>query len=148
MSLLKVRGLEVAFDNEDGEDLVVVGGVDLSLKPGQTLGRVGESGCGKSVSALSLLRLLPQPTGKILNGSILWKGNDLLTMSSDDIRSIRGNEIGMIFQEPMSSLNPSLTCGYQVEEILLQHKKISKKEAKILVRDASSYMSEFLTFLT
>ena len=70
MSLLEVRGLEVAFENEEGDDLVVVDGVDLSLKPGQTLGLVGESGCGKSVSALSLLRLLPQPTGKILNGSI------------------------------------------------------------------------------
>ena len=97
MSLLEVRGLEVAFENEEGEDLVVVDGVDLSLKPGQTLGLVGESGCGKSVSALSLLRLLPQPTGKILNGSILWKGNDLLNMSTDEIRSIRGKEIGMIF---------------------------------------------------
>ncbi len=129
MSLLEVRGLEVAFENEEGEDLVVVDGVDLSLKPGQTLGLVGESGCGKSVSALSLLRLLPQPTGKILNGSILWKGNDLLTMSTDEIRSIRGKEIGMIFQEPMNALNPAHTIGRQVDEVFLTHQGLDRESS-------------------
>jgi oligopeptide/dipeptide ABC transporter ATP-binding protein len=131
MSLLEVRGLEVAFENEEGEDLVVVDGVDLSLKPGQTLGLVGESGCGKSVSALSLLRLLPQPTGKILNGSILWKGNDLLTMSNDEIRSIRGKEIGMVFQEPMNALNPAHTIGRQVDEVFLTHQGLDRKQARV-----------------
>ena len=130
MSLLEVRGLEVAFENEDGEDLVVVDGVDLSLKPGQTLGLVGESGCGKSVSALSLLRLLPQPTGKILNGSILWKGNDLLNMSTDEIRSIRGKEIGMIFQEPMNALNPAHTIGRQVDEVYITHQGLDRVQAR------------------
>ena len=131
MSLLEVRGIEVAFENEEGESLVVVDGVDLSLKPGQTLGLVGESGCGKSVSALSLLRLLPQPTGKILNGSILWKGNDLLTMSTDEIRSIRGKEIGMIFQEPMNALNPAHTIGRQVDEVFLTHQGLDREQARV-----------------
>ena len=131
MSLLEVRGLEVAFENEEGEDLVVVDGVDLSLKPGQTLGLVGESGCGKSVSALSLLRLLPQPTGKILNGSILWKGNDLLNMSTDEIRSIRGKEIGMIFQEPMNALNPAHTIGRQVDEVYITHQGLDRGQARV-----------------
>ena len=130
MNLLEVRGLKVAFENEKGEDLVVVDGVDLSLESGQTLGLVGESGCGKSVSALSLLRLLPHPAGKILNGSILWKNVDLLSMSSDQIRSIRGKEIGMIFQEPMNALNPSHTIGRQVDEVFLTHREMKQAEAR------------------
>ncbi len=122
MNLLEARGLEVAFTDEEGLDLVVVDGIDLSLKPGHSLGLVGESGCGKSVTALSLLQLLPQPAGKILAGSVNWKGRDLRSISPEGMRAIRGEEIGMIFQEPLNALNPAHTIGRQVDEAFLAHR--------------------------
>ena len=93
------------------------------------LGLVGESGSGKSVTALSILRLIPDPPGKIVGGAILFKGRDLLKLAWEDIREVRGNEISMIFQEPMTSLNPVFTIGRQLMEVYLQHETISKKEA-------------------
>jgi oligopeptide/dipeptide ABC transporter ATP-binding protein len=97
--------------------------------PGEVVGLVGESGSGKSVTALSILRLIPDPPGRIMEGSILFKGQDLLKLSWEDIRKIRGREISMIFQEPMTSLNPVFTIGMQIMEVVLHHEKISKKDA-------------------
>ena len=94
-------------------------GVDLDIRPGEVLGLVGESGSGKSVTALSVLRLIPDPPGRIVAGEILFKGRDLLKLSWDEIRKIRGNDISMIFQEPMTSLNPVFTIGMQVTEVIL-----------------------------
>ena len=106
-----------------------VDGVDFDILPGEVLGLVGESGSGKSVTALSILRLIPDPPGKIIAGSILYKGRDLLKLSWKEIRDIRGKEISMIFQEPMTSLNPVFTIGKQLMEVVLEHENVSKKEA-------------------
>jgi oligopeptide/dipeptide ABC transporter ATP-binding protein len=106
-----------------------VDGVDLSIFPGEVLGLVGESGSGKSVTALSVLRLIPDPPGRIVAGEIYFKGRDLLKVDYDAIREVRGKEIGMIFQEPMTSLNPVFTIGFQLMEVYLQHEDISKKQA-------------------
>ncbi len=106
-----------------------VDGVDLDIFQGEVVGLVGESGSGKSVTALSILRLIPDPPGKIVEGSILFRGRDLLKMSCEEIRAIRGKEISMIFQEPMTSLNPVFTIGMQLTEAVLQHERVSKKEA-------------------
>jgi oligopeptide/dipeptide ABC transporter ATP-binding protein len=126
--LLQVRGLKTYFHTEAGT-AKAVDGVDLDLFEGEVLGLVGESGSGKSVTALSVLRLIPNPPGEIVAGQVLFRGQDLLTLSRDEIRRIRGNEISMIFQEPMSSLNPVLTIGAQVMEVLLEHQTSSKDEA-------------------
>ena len=104
-------------------------GVNLSIFPGEVLGLVGESGSGKSVTALSVLRLIPEPPGKITGGEVFFKGRDLLKLDYDEIRAIRGKEISMIFQEPMTSLNPVFRIGMQLMEVYLQHEDISKKEA-------------------
>ena len=106
-----------------------VDGVDFDIQAGEVLGLVGESGSGKSVTALSILRLIPDPPGKIVGGSILYKGRDLLKLSWKEIRQIRGKEISMIFQEPMTSLNPVFTIGKQLMEVILEHERVSKKEA-------------------
>ena len=106
-----------------------VDGVDFDIQAGEVLGLVGESGSGKSVTALSILRLIPDPPGKIVGGSILYKGRDLLKLSWKEIRDIRGKEISMIFQEPMTSLNPVFTIGKQLMEVVLEHEAVSKKEA-------------------
>ncbi len=127
-SLLKVKELSVAFTSDEGE-VQALDAVDFEVKHGQTLGLVGESGCGKSVTALSVMRLLPKPIGKIIGGSIHFGGMDLLKLTSDEIRQIRGNEIGMIFQEPMNALNPVRTIGDQISESFLLHQKITPKEA-------------------
>ena len=127
-SLLKVRELSVSFITDDGE-VQALDEVNFEVKHGQTLGLVGESGCGKSVTALSVMRLLPRPIGKITNGSIHFGGMDLLKMNPDEIRQIRGNDIGMIFQEPMNALNPVRTIGDQISESFLLHQNISPKEA-------------------
>jgi oligopeptide/dipeptide ABC transporter ATP-binding protein len=126
--LLDIRGLRTHFMTQAGV-AKAVDGVDLSIYPGEVLGLVGESGSGKSVTALSVLRLIPDPPGKIVAGEIQFKGRDLLKLSYDDIRDVRGKEIGMIFQEPMTSLNPVFTIGFQLTEVYLQHEDISKKEA-------------------
>ena len=106
-----------------------VDGVDLSLERGRTLGIVGESGCGKSVTALTIMGLVPQPPGRIAGGEVLFEGEDLLQASPRRLRDLRGDKLSMIFQEPMSSLNPAFPVGEQVAEVLLRHRKIGKKEA-------------------
>ncbi len=126
--LLMVKDLKAGFETDDGL-LVAVDDVDFSIERGKTLGIVGESGCGKSVSALSLIRLLPQPMGKILGGEILFDGMDLRTIDDAEMHRIRGGEIGMIFQEPMTALNPVHTIGRQLMEAVLIHQQVDKREA-------------------
>jgi oligopeptide transport system ATP-binding protein len=121
--LLDVRGLTTRFRTERGE-VTAVDDVSFTLEAGQTLAIVGESGSGKSVTALSLMRLIPQPPGRISAGQIFFEGQDLLALSEEQMRSVRGNRISMIFQEPMSSLNPSLTVGLQVAEPINVHRKV------------------------
>ena len=127
--LLEVGNLQTHFAIEGGE-LPAVDGVSFSLEAGRTLGIVGESGCGKSVTALSIMGLVPQPPGRIAAGQILFEGIDLLKLEAAQMRALRGNRIAMIFQEPMSSLNPAFTIGEQVAEGLLRHRAIGKQEAK------------------
>jgi oligopeptide transport system ATP-binding protein len=127
--LLSVRDLRTRFFTADGE-VKAVDGVSFDLYPGQTLGLVGESGCGKSVTALSIMRLIPNPPGKIVGGQIFFEGADLLTMSDDQIRRVRGNKIAMIFQDPMTSLNPVLTINRQISESLMLHLKMDKGQAR------------------
>lgn len=126
--LVEIEGLRTYFQTESGV-AKAVDGIDLDIYPGEILGLVGESGSGKSVTALSILRLIPEPPGKIAEGAIRYKGTDLLKLSWEEIRKIRGNEISMIFQEPMTSLNPVFTIGMQLMEIVLEHENCSKKEA-------------------
>ena len=127
-NLLEVRDLVTAFDTDAGQ-LTAVDGVSFPVPRGRTLGIVGESGCGKSVTAMSIMRLLPQPMGKILSGEVLLGDTNLATLPRDEMRSIRGNRISMIFQEPMTALNPVQRIGQQICEVLLQHQDISKAEA-------------------
>ena len=126
--LLEIKGLSVSFETDEGS-VQALDAVDFEMGLGQTLGLVGESGCGKSVTALSIMRLLPKPIGCVTAGSILFQGEDLLKLSPDGIRKIRGNEIGMIFQEPMNALNPVMTIGDQLSEVFLLHQEILAKEA-------------------
>ena len=126
--LLEVKDLETQFSTPDGT-VHAVNGISFSLKEGETLGVVGESGCGKSVTMLSILRLIPMPPGKIVNGTVLFQGQDLMKMSKDEIRQIRGAKISMIFQDPMTSLNPVLTIGKQMMEPLLLHLGMTKEQA-------------------
>jgi oligopeptide/dipeptide ABC transporter ATP-binding protein len=129
MNVLEIKGLKTRFQTKGGM-LTAVDGIDLSLGRGETFGLVGESGCGKSVTALSILQLLPKPAGRIAAGEILFEGRDLVKMSPSEIRRIRGNEISMIFQEPMTCLNPVYTVGFQVEEVLRKHRRMRKREAR------------------
>jgi oligopeptide/dipeptide ABC transporter ATP-binding protein len=126
--LLEIRGLRTHFHTEAGV-AKAVDGVDLDIMPGEVLGLVGESGSGKSVTALSVLRLIPDPPGRIVAGEVRFNGRDLLSLSWEEIRRIRGREISMIFQEPMTSLNPVFTIGAQVMEMLLIHEHRSKHDA-------------------
>lgn len=126
--LLDIRGLRTQFFTDDGLARAV-DGVSYSLEKGETVGVVGESGCGKSVTALSVLRLIPDPPGKIVEGEILFEGTDLLQLSAADMRRIRGNDISMIFQEPMTSLNPVFTIGNQITEAVRLHQGLNKKDA-------------------
>jgi peptide/nickel transport system ATP-binding protein len=126
--LLQIKDLKTYFHTEAGT-AKAVDGVSFDIMPGEVVGLVGESGSGKSVTALSILRLIPDPPGRIMEGSILFKGQDLLKLSWEDIRAIRGREISMIFQEPMTSLNPVFTIGMQLMEVVLHHERISKKDA-------------------
>ncbi len=121
--MLKIQNLSVSFQENK-----VVNAINFELNKGEIVGIVGESGSGKSVSSLAILGLLPK--NATVEGSIFFNETNLINSSEKEFQKIRGNQISMIFQEPMSSLNPSLTCGFQVQEILLQHKNISKKEAK------------------
>jgi oligopeptide/dipeptide ABC transporter ATP-binding protein len=124
-----VRGLRTTFRAEQGE-VWAVDGVDLRVERGRTLGIVGESGCGKSVTALSIMGLVPQPPGRIAAGEVLFEGEDLLKAPAQRLRDLRGDKLAMIFQEPMTSLNPAFTVGDQITEALLRHRAIGKEEAK------------------
>ncbi|WP_134684344.1 ABC transporter ATP-binding protein [Brevibacillus migulae] len=126
-AILEVKQLRTRFKNDRGK-VAVVDGVDFSIRQGETLGVVGESGCGKSVTSLSIMRLLPQNGSS--EGHILFEGKDLLALSEKQMQSVRGNEIAMIFQEPMTSLNPLHTVGKQIEEAVLLHRSVSKEDAK------------------
>jgi oligopeptide/dipeptide ABC transporter ATP-binding protein len=126
--LLQVRDLVVGFDS--GRSFArAVDGVSFDVRRGRTLGIVGESGCGKSVTAFSIMRLLPQPHGKIVSGSILFEGQDLVRAGEAELHRIRGGSIGMVFQEPLSALNPVQTIGRQLSEVLLLHKPVTKQQA-------------------
>lgn len=126
--ILEVKGLKTYFETGRGT-IKAVDGVNLSLEKGDTLGVVGESGCGKTVLALSIMRLVPKPAGKIVAGKIIFDGTDLVTLSEAGMRGIRGREISMIFQEPMTSLNPVLKIGEQVAEVIRVHQGLSAGEA-------------------
>lgn len=126
--LLDIRGLQTYFHTYEGVSRAV-DGVDLTIGKGETVSIVGESGCGKSVTALSILRLVPDPPGRIVGGEIIFQGDNLLTLDMAAMRKVRGNKISMIFQEPMTSLNPLFTVGFQISEILRLHKNLSKRAA-------------------
>lgn len=127
-TLLEVRDLVTAFDTDAGQ-VTAVDSVSFTVEKGRTLGLVGESGCGKSVTALSIIRLLPQPMGRILGGQVLLKGMDLVTIPDPEMHKVRGGRIGMIFQEPLTALNPVHRIGKQISEVFLLHMDISRKEA-------------------
>jgi len=126
--LLDVRNLRTHFASERGE-VRAVDGVDFRLERGRTLGIVGESGCGKSVTALSIMGLVPQPPGRIAGGEVLLEGEDLLKAPPGRLRDLRGDKLSMIFQEPMTSLNPAFPVGDQIAEALLRHRKLSRSDA-------------------
>src|SRR5512136_2569463 len=128
-TILQVQNLQTRFKTYDG--LVrAVNGISFELNEGETLGVVGESGCGKSVSVLSIMGLIPQPPGIIAGGQALYHGSDLLKKSQEDMRHIRGKEIAMIFQDPMTSLNPVLTIGFQISEALQLHMAMNVDQAR------------------
>lgn len=126
--LVEIRNLRTHFRTEDGV-VPAVDGVNMYIRRGETLGVVGESGCGKSVTSLSVMRLIPNPPGEIVDGEILFEGRDLLKLPEPEMRKIRGNEISMIFQEPMTSLNPVFTVGDQIAEAIMLHQGLNYKEA-------------------
>src|SRR6266850_8320331 len=127
--LLQVRDLHTHFFTDDGV-VRAVDGVSFEIHAGETLAVVGESGSGKSVTSLSILRLIPSPPGRIVSGSIRFRGRELLELSNDEMRRVRGREISMIFQEPMTSLNPVYTCGDQIMESLILHEKLNRRSAR------------------
>jgi oligopeptide/dipeptide ABC transporter ATP-binding protein len=127
--LIRLNDLQTSFLTPDGE-VKAVDGVSFEIDEGKTLGLVGESGCGKSVTALSILRLVPSPPGKVVGGKVLYRGRDLLGLSGREMRKIRGNEISMIFQEPMTSLNPVFTIGNQIGEAIRLHQGLGKRETR------------------
>ncbi|NQD66259.1 ABC transporter ATP-binding protein, partial [Bacillus haikouensis] len=126
--VLEVKNLKTHFTSKKGVTKAV-DGIDFVLHEGETLGIVGESGCGKSMTSLSILRLVPSPPGKIVDGTIELKGRDILKMSESELRQVRGNQISMIFQEPMTSLNPVIPVGEQIAEAIRIHQKLGKKDA-------------------
>ncbi len=128
-TVLEVKGLKTQFFTQDGV-VKAVNGISYDLNEGETLGLVGESGCGKSVSVMSLMRLIPMPPGRIVGGEAIFEGRDLMKINDDEMRSVRGNKIAMIFQDPMTSLNPVLTIGQQVSEALQLHLGMSKSEGR------------------
>jgi oligopeptide transport system ATP-binding protein len=127
--ILKVTGLTTSFFTEQGV-IKAADGVDLTVRSGETVGLVGESGCGKSVTALSILRIIPSPPGRITSGTISFMGNDLLSLTEREMQKIRGDSISMIFQEPMTSLNPVYTIGEQICEVFRFHRDMDKREIK------------------
>ena len=128
MPIIDVRSLSTHFFTRQGH-LPAVDGVSFQIEPGETLALVGESGCGKSVTAASILRLVPDPPGQIVGGEIWFEGRDLLKLPADDMRALRGNRIGMVFQEPMTSLNPVFSIGDQIAEVIVEHQKLSRPAA-------------------
>src|SRR5216110_2987364 len=128
MHLLEIKNLHTYFHTREGL-VCAVEGVSLYLNRGELLGLVGESGCGKSMTALSIMRLVPPP-GKIVSGEILFEGRNLLTLSNAEMRDVRGNDIAMIFQDPMTSLNPVFTVGEQIAEALRLHRRLSHRDAR------------------
>src|SRR3954471_7993815 len=133
--LLEINNLNVAFETNRG-DIRPVRDSSFSIYPGQTVALVGESGCGKSVTALSVLRLIPSPPGKVLGGRIQFEDRDLLTLSEREMRSVRGKDIAMIFQEPMTSLNPVYTIGDQIVEAIVLHQRVGKTKAYDIAEEA------------
>ena len=133
--LLEIKDLNVAFDTDRGQ-IRPVRDVSLAIHPGQTVAVVGESGCGKSVTAMSILRLIPQPPGKVLGGQIMLEGRDLLKLPEREMRRVRGKDIAMIFQEPMTSLNPVYTIGDQIAEAVVLHQGVSKREAMAIAEQS------------
>ncbi|MEE9905509.1 MAG: ABC transporter ATP-binding protein [Chlorobium sp.] len=129
MQILELNNLKTYYKTGYGV-AKAVDGVSFTLAENRTLGIVGESGCGKSVTALSIMRLVPMPPGYFAGGEIFWKGNNILKLPEEGMQRIRGNEIAMIFQEPMSSLNPVFTCGSQITEQILLHREVSRQEAR------------------
>ena len=127
--ILKIRNLSVSFATENGPEKVIED-VSFSVEHGRTLGLVGESGCGKSVTAMSIIRLLPSPPSQVESGRIVFDGEDLLRLSGAQMRAIRGNRIGMIFQEPMTSLNPTFSIGFQIGEVLRIHRDLGRSQAR------------------
>jgi len=128
-NLLEIRGLQTQFFTQDGV-VHAVNGISYDLQEGECLGMVGESGCGKSVSVLSVMRLIPDPPGRVVGGEVYFRGRDLRKLSEEEMRYVRGAEIAMIFQEPMTSLNPVLTIGFQIMEALKLHQGMSTREAR------------------
>src|SRR2546425_681378 len=126
--LLDIRGLRTHFATDDGM-VHAVDGVDLAIDRGETLGVVGESGCGKTVMALSTLKLIPIPPGRIVGGRILWRGHDLVPLRPEQMRRIRSKEIAIVFQEPMTSLNPVYTVGDQIAEVIREHERLGRRAA-------------------
>jgi len=126
--LLEIHGLKTWFATDAGE-IHAVDGVDLAIDRGETLGVVGESGCGKSVTALSIMKLIPVPPGRIVAGRILWRGRDLVPLAPRAMRALRAREIAMVFQEPMTSLNPVYSVGAQIAEVLRLHQKLGRRAA-------------------
>ena len=127
--VLEVRDLRTEFHTDDGV-VRAVNGVSFSVRAGETLGLVGESGCGKSVTAFSVLRLIPIPPGRIAGGEVLLRGRNILALPENEMRRLRGNEISMVFQEPMTALNPVYTVGNQIEEAVRLHQKVGPREAR------------------
>jgi len=130
-ALLAIENLSTSFYTEGGA-VRAVRGIDLAIRPAETLALVGESGCGKSVSALSIMRLLPMPPGRFDSGRILFRERNLLAATEEEMHAIRGNDIGMIFQEPMTSLNPIFTIGDQIAEVIILHQNKNENEARAL----------------
>jgi peptide/nickel transport system ATP-binding protein len=126
--LLDIRGLKTHFKTDDGM-VRAVDGVDIAIDRGETVGVVGESGCGKTVTAMTVMKLIQMPPGKIVAGSVLWQGRDLVPLPADEMRKIRSKEIAIIFQEPMTSLNPVYTVGQQIAETVRQHENMNRREA-------------------
>src|ERR1041384_6248832 len=133
--LLEIDNLNVAFETSRG-DVRPVRDASLTIHPGQTVALVGESGCGKSVTAMSILRLIPSPPGKVLGGTIHFEGRELLQLSEREMRSVRGKEIAMIFQEPMTSLNPVYTVGDQIVEAITLHQGVKSRKAYEIAEQA------------
>jgi peptide/nickel transport system ATP-binding protein len=127
-ALLEISGLKTHFKTDDGM-VRAVDGVDLKIERGETVGVVGESGCGKTVTAMTVLKLIAMPPGKIVEGRILWKGRDLVPLGASEMQQIRSREIAIVFQEPMTSLNPVYTVGEQIAEVLRRHQDLNRRDA-------------------